>query len=69
MIECDHGKWKRVINPTLGFISIKTAYATIKVIEVMHALRKGAYFYEWRSPDNAVFQANICCLSVSESLL
>ncbi len=48
VIECDHGKVKRVINPTLGFKSIKTVYATIKGIEVMRALRKGqaeAFYY------------------------
>lgn len=32
---------KRIINATLGFKSMKTAYATIKEIEVMRALRKG----------------------------
>ena len=41
VIECDHGKLKRIINATLGFKSMKTAYATIKGIEVMRALRKG----------------------------
>ncbi|VCW27812.1 Putative transposase (identified by ISEscan HMM) [Escherichia coli] len=35
MIECDHGKLKRIIGATLGFKSMKTAYATIKGIEVM----------------------------------
>ncbi len=48
MIECDHGKLKRIINATLGFKSMKTAYATIKGIEVMRALRKGqasAFYY------------------------
>ncbi len=34
-IESDHGKLKRLIKPTLGFKSMKTAYATIKVFEVM----------------------------------
>ncbi|EKT62587.1 transposase, IS6 family protein [Providencia alcalifaciens Dmel2] len=36
-----------MINPTLGFKSIKTAHATIKGIEVMRALRKGQaeHFY------------------------
>ncbi|MCL9176791.1 DDE-type integrase/transposase/recombinase, partial [Salmonella enterica subsp. enterica serovar Enteritidis] len=34
VIECDHGKLKRIINATLGFKSMKTAYATIKGIEV-----------------------------------
>ena len=37
MIECDHGKLKRIIGATLGFKSMKTAYATIKGIEVMRA--------------------------------
>ncbi|WP_407230942.1 IS6-like element IS26 family transposase [Escherichia coli] len=48
MIECDHGKLKRIIGATLGFKSMKTAYATIKGIEVMRALRKGqasAFYY------------------------
>lgn len=40
MIECDHGKLKRIINATLGSKSMKTAYATIRGIEVMRALRK-----------------------------
>jgi IS6 family transposase len=39
VIECDHGKLKRSSGP-LGFKSMKTAYATIKGIEVMQ-LRKG----------------------------
>ena len=39
VIECDHGKLKRIIGATLGFKSMKTAYATIKGIEVMRALR------------------------------
>ena len=41
VIEADHGKLKRRIKPTLGFKSMKTAYATIKGFELMHALRKG----------------------------
>lgn len=48
VIECDHGKLKRIISATLGFKSMKTAYATIKGIEVMRALRKGqasAFYY------------------------
>ncbi len=38
----------RIIGATLGFKSMKTAYATIKGIEVMRALRKGqasAFYY------------------------
>ena len=41
IIEQDHGKLKRLIKPTLGFKSMKTAYATIKGFEVMRALKKG----------------------------
>lgn len=41
IIECDHCKLKTIISATLGFKSMKTAYATIKGIEVMRALRKG----------------------------
>ena len=39
-VEADHGALKRVIRPTLGFKTMKTAYATIRGFEVMHALRK-----------------------------
>ncbi|RXX55489.1 IS6 family transposase, partial [Enterobacter cloacae] len=41
VIECDHGKLKRKIGATLGFKSMKTAYATIKGIEMMRAIRNG----------------------------
>jgi transposase, IS6 family len=41
VVEADHGKLKRLIKPTLGFKSMKTAYATLKGFEVMHSLRKG----------------------------
>jgi IS6 family transposase len=41
MIEADHGQLKRLMKPTLGFKSRKTAYATIKGFEVMRALKKG----------------------------
>lgn len=41
IIEFDHGKLKRLINPTLGFKTMKTAYATIKGFEVMRMFKKG----------------------------
>ena len=47
MIECDRGKLKRIIGAT-PMKSWETAYATIKGIEVMRALRKGpvsAFYY------------------------
>lgn len=40
-IEADHGKLKRLIKPTLGFKSMKTAFATIKGFEVMRMFKKG----------------------------
>ncbi|EIL0861912.1 DDE-type integrase/transposase/recombinase, partial [Salmonella enterica] len=41
IIECDHGKLKRIISAPLEFKSMRTAYVTMKGIEVMRALRKG----------------------------
>lgn len=40
IIEADHGKRRRLIKPTLGFQSTKTAYATIKEIELMRMFKK-----------------------------
>jgi transposase, IS6 family len=40
IIEADHGKLKRLINPVWGFKSMKTAYAIIKGFELMRMLRK-----------------------------
>lgn len=48
VIECDHGKLKRIIGATLRFKPMKTAYGTIKGIEVMRVLRKdqaSAFYY------------------------
>jgi transposase, IS6 family len=42
-LEADHGKLKRLINPTRGFQSMKTAYATIKGFEVMRMFKKGQF--------------------------
>jgi len=41
IVESDHGKLKRLIKPTLGFKSMKTANATIKGFEIMRAIKKG----------------------------
>lgn len=41
VIEADHGKLKQLIKPVRGFKTMKTAYAMIKGVEVMRALRKG----------------------------
>jgi transposase-like protein len=41
IIEADHGALKRLIRPTRGFQSMKTARATIKGFEVMRMIRRG----------------------------
>ena len=43
IIESDHGKLKRLIKATLGFKSMKTAYATIKGFEIMRMFKKGQF--------------------------
>jgi transposase, IS6 family len=43
IVEADHGKLKRLVKPTLGFKSMKTAYATLKGFEVMRMFRKGQF--------------------------
>ncbi len=43
IIESDHGKLKRLIKPTLGFKTMKSAYATIKGFEVMRMFKKGQF--------------------------
>ena len=40
VVEADHGKLKRLIKPTLGFKSMKTACATIEGFKAMRALGK-----------------------------
>jgi IS6 family transposase len=42
-IESEHGKLKRLINPTRRCQSMKTAYATIKGFEVMRMFKKGRF--------------------------
>ncbi len=41
IIEADHGKLKRLLNPVRGFKSIRTASATIKGFELMRMFKKG----------------------------
>jgi transposase-like protein len=40
IIEADHGALKRVIRPTRGFQTMKTAAATLKGFEVMRMIRR-----------------------------
>jgi transposase, IS6 family len=42
-LESDHGQLKRLIRPTLGFKSMRTARATIKGFEVMRMFKKGQF--------------------------
>jgi hypothetical protein len=42
-LEGDHGQLKRLIRPTLGFKSMRTARATINGFEVMRMFRKGQF--------------------------
>lgn len=39
-LESDHGQLKRLIKPTLGFQSMRTAYATLKGFEAMSMFKK-----------------------------
>jgi IS6 family transposase len=41
IIKADHGALKRVIRPTRGFQSMRTARATIKGFEIMRMIRHG----------------------------
>jgi transposase-like protein len=41
IIEADHGALKRVIRPTRGFQSMKTAGATLKGFQIMRMIRRG----------------------------
>jgi IS6 family transposase len=41
LLEADHGALKRVIRPTCGFQSMKTAGATLKGFEIMRMIRRG----------------------------
>ena len=42
-LEGDHGQLKRLIRPTLGFQSMRTARVTIKGFEVMRMFKKGQF--------------------------
>ena len=42
-VEADHGKLKRLIKPTLGFTSMKAAYATLKGSETIGMFREGQF--------------------------
>jgi transposase-like protein len=41
VIEADHGALKRVIRPTRGFQTMRTASATLEGFEAMRMIRRG----------------------------
>jgi transposase, IS6 family len=41
ILEADHGALKRIIHPTRGFQSMKTAVATLTGFEIMRMIRRG----------------------------
>ena len=59
-LESDHGKLKRLVKPTLGFKSMKTAYATLKGFEVMRALKQGQGSL-WRYQDGV--KGEVCLIN------
>ena len=42
-LEADHGQLKRLIRPTLGFQSMRSAWATFAGFELMRMFRKGQF--------------------------
>lgn len=58
IVETDHGKLKRLIKPTLGFQSIKTAFATIKGFKLIRMFKRGpmhAWYYRQRIMEKVPF--------------
>ena len=43
ILEADHGALKRVIRPTRGFQTMKTAGATLTGFEIMRMIRRSHY--------------------------
>jgi IS6 family transposase len=48
ILEADHGALKRVIRPTRGFQTMKTAAATLKGFEIMRMIRRGHWIQRER---------------------
>ena len=42
-IESDHASLKRIIDPSQGFQSLRTAKATLKGVEVHRMIKRGHY--------------------------
>jgi transposase-like protein len=69
VIEADHGALKRVIRPTRGFQTMKTAAATLKGFEIMRMIRRGHCIQRERRGTGEIRLVNqlfgLCCLSSS----
>jgi transposase, IS6 family len=57
-IEADHGALERVIRPTRGFQTMKTAAATLKSFEVMHMIRRGHCILRQAGPTGEIRLVN-----------
>jgi transposase-like protein len=66
IIESYHGKLKRLINPTLGFKSMKTALATIKGFELIRMFKKGR-FDLWKYGQGVLGEINL--ILITDNLL
>jgi len=64
IIESDHGKLKRLINPTLGFKSMRTAAETIKGFEVMRMFKKGRFDF-WKYGQGVQGEINLITNNLS----
>ena len=58
IVEANHGKLKRLINPVRGFKSMKTAYATIKGFELMYMFKKGQ-MNAWKSGQGLIGETRL----------
>jgi transposase-like protein len=54
ILEADHGALKRVIRPTRGFQSMKTAAATLTGFEIMRMIRRGHCIQRKRCSDHTL---------------
>ena len=64
ILEADHGALKRVIRPTRGFQTMKTAAATLTGFEVMRMIRRGHCIQRKRQATSEVRLVNqLFCLA------
>ena len=59
ILEADHGALKRVIRPTRGFQTMKTASTTLKGFEIMRMIRRGHYIKQERRATGEIRLVNL----------